>query len=162
MQKSLLLFATVAVLAFILIGVVPRGAAGAATPAATNASAVTKEILGQGAAAVAPDRVLILQRRTFAPGSDSGSHPAPGPTVLYVDSGAIEFGVDEGAALLTRQGETAPQEIAAGDRIALNAGDFVFYDEGVIHDVANPNADPAVTLESRLNPAEAAPATPTP
>ena len=112
MQKSLVLFATVAALAFILIGVVPREAAGAATPAATNASAVTKEILGQGASAVAPDRVLILQRRTFAPGSDSGSHPAPGPAVLFVDSGCYRVHVDDGAALLTRTGETASQEIA--------------------------------------------------
>ena len=161
MRKPLVLFATIAALAFILIGVVPRGAAGAATPA-TDASAITKETLGQGASAVAPDRALLLQRRTFAPGSDSGAHPAAGPVVLYVESGSVEFTVAEGAALLTRTGETASQEVSAGNTVTLSQGDSVFYDEGVVHEVANPNADPAVTLESRLNPAEAAPATPAP
>ena len=63
----------------------------------TNASAVTKEILGQGASAVAPDRDLILQRRTFAPGADSGAQPAPCPVALFVDSGSVEFTVVDGA-----------------------------------------------------------------
>jgi quercetin dioxygenase-like cupin family protein len=125
-------------------------------------TAITKELLGQGASAVAPDRVLLLQQRTFAPGSDSGAHPAPGPTVLYVDSGEVEFAVAEGAALLTRQGAGEQETIMAGDEVELYQGDAVFYDEGVVHDVANPNTAPAVTLEARLNPVEEATPTPQP
>jgi quercetin dioxygenase-like cupin family protein len=141
---------------FVAVAALTVAVTAAATPA------VSKEILGQGASAVAPDRVLLLQRRTFAPGSDSGAHPAPGPTVLYVDMGAVKFAVDKGAALLTRHGATTPEPVAAGDAVDLGLGDAVFYDAGVVHDVANPYDAPAVTLEARLNPAEATPATPAP
>jgi quercetin dioxygenase-like cupin family protein len=137
-----------------VIGAAPRTVAGAATPETAGSTTITKEILGQGGSAVAPDRVLLLQRRTFAPGSDSGAHPAPGPTVLFVDSGTVEFAVDKGAALLTRRGATEQEPVAAGDEVDLEQGDAVFYDEGVVHDVANVYDDPAVTLEARLNPPE--------
>ena len=103
---------------------------------------------------MAPDRVQLLQRRTFAPGSARGAHPPPPPTVLFVDSGTVEFTVDEGAALLTRRGATEQKPVAAGDEVDLEQGDAVFYDEGVVHDVANVYDDPAVTLEARLNPPE--------
>jgi quercetin dioxygenase-like cupin family protein len=139
-------------IAFAVTGTVQHSIAGAATPQATDTTGVAKEILGQGASAVAPDRVLLLQRRTFAPGSDSGAHPAAGPTVLFVDSGTVEFTVDEGAALLTRQGATESKLVAAGNEVDLEQGDAVFYDAGVVHDVANAYDDPAVTLEARLNP----------
>jgi len=125
-----------------------------AAPAATPAAEVTKEILGQGASAVAPDRVLLLQRRTFAPGADSGSHPAPGPTVLVVDSGAIEFRVSSGAAVVTRAGAAEPELAGEGDTVMVGEGDAVLYDEGVVHQVVNSGTDHAVTLESRLNPVE--------
>src|SRR5262245_26258650 len=122
MRKYLALFVTVVTFAFVLVAAAPHGAAGAATPAATDASVITKEILGQGTSAVAPDRVLLLQRRTFAPGSDSGAHPAPGPTVLYVDSGSVEFAVNEGAALLTRHGATTSEPVTAGSKVNLGSG----------------------------------------
>jgi quercetin dioxygenase-like cupin family protein len=152
MPKYLAVLVAGVALAFVATGPVQHSLAGAATPQATDTTAITKEILGQGASAVAPDRVLLLQRRTFAPGSDSGAHPAPGPTVLFVDSGTVEFTVDEGAALLTRRGATEQKPVAAGDEVDLEQGDAVFYDEGVVHDVVNAYDDPAVTLEARLNP----------
>jgi quercetin dioxygenase-like cupin family protein len=163
MKKSVALFFTVVTLACILINVVSHGVAGATTLLQTDANAVKKEVLGQGASAIAPDRVLLLQRRTFAPGSDSGAHPAPGPTVLYVDSGVVEFKVSEGAALVTRHGSTVSETVAAGDEVDLAQGDAIFYDQGVVHDVTNSYDAPAVTLEARLNPNEAAAAaTPAP
>jgi quercetin dioxygenase-like cupin family protein len=133
------------------------------TPTAAPSTGVTKVELGRGSSAVAPDRVLILQQRTFAPGADSGAHPAPGPVVLSVSSGRVVFSVVDGAALLTRAGASTQETIAAGAEATLQTGDFVFYDQGVVHDVRNDGTDPAVTLEARLNPAEtAATATPTP
>jgi quercetin dioxygenase-like cupin family protein len=162
MRQHLARFIAVATLAVVVTGAATHHIAASATPPAANTTAVAKEVLGQGVSAVAPDRVLLLQRRTFAPGSDSGAHPAPGPTVLYVDSGEVEFAVAEGAALLTRQGASEATPVAAGDQVELGQGDAVFYDAGVVHDVANPYGDPAVTLEARLNPAEASPATPAP
>jgi quercetin dioxygenase-like cupin family protein len=162
MRQSVAFFVIVAALAFMAAGVLPHSVAGAAPPAATDTAPIEKEILGQGASAIAPDRVLLLQRRTFASGSDSGAHPAAGPTVLYVESGVVEFSVAEGAALVRRQGAAEQEAVAAGDAVALGQGDAVFYDEGVVHDVANGSDDPAVTLEARFNPAEEPPATPTP
>jgi quercetin dioxygenase-like cupin family protein len=133
------------------------------TPTAAPGDGVTTVELGRGTSAVAPDRILILQQRTFAPGGDSGAHPAAGPVVLSVRSGEIVFAVVEGAAQVSRAGTTQPETIAAGSEATLEAGDSVFYDEGVVHDVRNDDEYPAVTLEARLNPAaENAPATPTP
>jgi quercetin dioxygenase-like cupin family protein len=105
--------------------------------------------------------VLLLARRTFAPGADSGAHPAPGPTVLYVDSGTVTFEVVEGAATVTRAGSQQTETVTAGNEAELATGDEVSYDQGVIHDVYNEGTVPAVTLEARLNPAASA-ATPTP
>jgi quercetin dioxygenase-like cupin family protein len=154
MPRYFAVLAAGVVIAFAVTGTVQHSIAGAATPQTPSSTAIAKEILGQGASAVAPDRVLLLQRRTFAPGSDSGAHPAAGPTVLFVDSGTVEFAVDEGAALLTRRGATEPEPVAAGDEVDLEQGDAIFYDEGVVHDVTNAYDDPAVTLEARLNPPE--------
>ena len=77
MPKYLAVLVAGVAIAFAVTGTVQHSLAGAATPQATDTTAITKEILGQGTSAVAPDRVLLLQRRTFAPGSDSGAHPAP-------------------------------------------------------------------------------------
>lgn len=162
MRHYLGVFFTLASLIVFGIGLANHNGPAQMTAHAAAPAAVDKVVLGQGISALDPSRVLLLQRRTFAPGSDSGAHPAPGPTVLSVDSGTIEFGVDKGAALLTRKGESEATGIAAGERVALEAGDAVFYDEGVVHDVANPNTEPGVTLEARFNPNGAAPATPQP
>lgn len=161
MRQYLGVFFALATLVIVGMGIASqRGVAPVRAQAASPA--IEKAVLGQGVSALDPERVLLLQRRTFAPGSDSGAHPAPGPTVLYVDSGTIEFGIDQGAALVTRKGKTEATAIAEGERVALDAGDAVFYDEGVVHNVANPNTDPGVTLEARFNPNEETPATPAP
>lgn len=154
MPRYLVYLFALAAFALAGLGTLTHQLPGSSLPQAAAANAIDKAVLGQGASALAPDRVLLLQRRTFAPGSDSGAHPAPGPTVLYVDSGAVEFTVTEGAALLTRKDASETTGIAAGEHVSLQAGDSVFYDEGVVHDVANPNTDPGVTLEARFNPAE--------
>ena len=130
------------------------------------AEPIAKETLGSGQSAVAPDRVLLLSRRTFAPGADSGEHPAPGPVVLFVESGTIGFTVIDGAALVTRayveadsdstpetsEAPEAPETVAEGTEVLLAPGDSVFYDEGVVHTVRNAGDVEAVTLEARLNP----------
>ncbi|HEY7035468.1 MAG TPA: cupin domain-containing protein [Thermomicrobiales bacterium] len=137
-------------------------AAQEATPTAAAGGGVTKQELGRGQSAVAPGRDLILQERTFAPGGDSGAHPAPGPVVLSVASGEIDFYVVQGAALLTRAGATTQETLAAGSDTELKPGDSVFYDQGVVHQLINEGSEPAVTIEARLNPSEATAATPTP
>jgi quercetin dioxygenase-like cupin family protein len=128
---------------------------------ATPTAGVQKEVLGQVISEVAPDRTLLLQERTFAPGSDSGAHPAPGPVVLYVESGSVTFTVIQGAATLTKYDSGTPQMVSAGQTVTLETGDTITYDQGVVHDVANPGTEPAVTIEARFNPTPPA-ATPTP
>lgn len=127
-------------------------ATGSAQNAATPAASIKQAALGRELSAVAPDRVLLLARRTFAPGADSGAHSAAGPVVLYVDAGAVEFTVVQGAALVIRAGSTATDPVAAGSTVTLNVGDEVSYDQGVIHGVRNGGTVPAITLEARLNP----------
>lgn len=141
-----------------LAGLATAGMDDTAPP--TPATGVTATVLGSGMSAVAPDRVLLVQQRTFAPGADSGDHPAPGPVVVYVDSGPVDFTVVEGAASLTRAADpmtTVPagvEQIPAGSTVTLAAGDSVFYDEGVVHSFDNHGDADAVTLEARLNPAD--------
>jgi len=132
-----------------------------ATPAASGEGVVKTE-LGRGRSAVAPDRDLILQQRTFAPGASSGAHPAAGPVVLSVASGEVAFTVVDGAALITRAGATTQENLAAGSEADLYPGDSVFYDEGVVHIVSNEGTTPAVTIEARLNPSDATTTAPSP
>jgi quercetin dioxygenase-like cupin family protein len=157
MNRKLALFSMIAFLIGAMALASPiAGRAQSSTPAA--APAIKKETLGQTQSAVAPDRTLLLARRTFPAGSDSGAHPAPGPVVLFVESGALVFKVIDGEAYVTHAGSTTADEIASGNQATLAAGDVVTYDQGVVHDVVNESTDPAVTIESRLNPT----ATPTP
>jgi hypothetical protein len=119
-------------------------------------SGITVEMLGQESSAVAPDLVLLLNRRTLAPGADSGAHPAPGPVVLSVESGTVVFELKEGAALVTREGKTATEIVKSGSEVTLNKGDVVSDDEGVVHDVYSVGSAPALTSEARLNPSSSA------
>jgi quercetin dioxygenase-like cupin family protein len=140
-----------ALVTFSLGAVAAQGMGSTATPGPSGN--IKQETLGKEMSAVAPDKVLLLNRRTFAPGADSGAHAAAGPVVLFVESGEVDFTVVKGAALVTTAGATAPTTLAAGKEASLKAGDVVTYDAGVVHDVYNAGSVPAVTLESRLNPA---------
>lgn len=132
------------------LSAVPAIAGAQGKPAAANG--ITQVTLGKDATAVAPGRDLLLNRRTFAPGADSGAHPAPGPVVLYVESGYLGFTVVKGEALVTWGTSHKTEGVAAGSEVKLMPGDEVSYDQGVVHDVRNIGVTPAVTLESRLNP----------
>jgi len=134
------------------------GFAAAGAPGGAPAPTIQQVTLGKTNSAVAPGKVLLLNRRTFAPGADSGAHPAPGPVVLYVETGSVVFTVVKGAALVTPAHAAHATTLTTGNAVTLNAGDEVSYDAGVIHDVRNAGTVPAITLESRLNPAPAAPA----
>lgn len=149
-QTQLLGFVFILILGGVLSAVpAVAGAQGKPAPAANGITQVT---LGKDASAVAPGRDLLLYRRTFAPGADSGAHPAPGPVVLYVDSGYIGFKVVKGEALVTWGTSLKTEGLPAGSEVKLMPGDEVSYDQGVVHEVRNIGVTPAITLESRLNP----------
>lgn len=150
MRKLVASIGLMMALTLVLGGGLGFARANAATPAPT---AIEKQTLGQTESAAAPGRSLLLQQRTFAPGSDSGAHPAAGPVVLYVEEGSVTFTVVEGAAVVTRA-TGAQEQVNAGQSVTLDEYDTVTYDQGVVHEVANPGTEPAITLEARLNPTE--------
>src|SRR5215218_1960512 len=135
MRRVMILFGLMVAFALVLgqgIGL-DRVNAAAATP---DASGIEKQTLGQTQSAVAPGRTLLLAERIFAPGSDSGAHPAAGPAVLYVESGSVRFSVIDGVAIVTKAGTGEQQEVNAGESVTLDEYDTVSDDEGVVHDVA--------------------------
>jgi quercetin dioxygenase-like cupin family protein len=140
-----------ALVTFSLGAVAAQGMGSTATPGPSGN--IKQETLGKEMSAVAPDKVLLLNRRTFAPGADSGAHAAAGPVGLFVESGEGDFTVVKGAALVTTAGAKDATTLAAGKEVALKEGDVVTYDAGVVHEVYNEGNVPAITLESRLNPA---------
>jgi quercetin dioxygenase-like cupin family protein len=128
------------------------------TPAAPGISGVAVETLGHGPSSVAPGYTLQLIRLTFAPGGRIAMHHHPGDAVFYVESGEIGWTTGSGTALLSRaQGGPPnaaatpdPEPLGAGPEVLLHAGDAVFYDQDVTHDVRNPGAEPAVVLYAAL------------
>lgn len=129
------------------------------TPAASGISGVTVETLGHGPSGTAPGYTLQLIRLTFAPGGRIAMHHHPGDAVFYVESGDIGWTTGSGTALLSRAmagtpsaGATpaAPEPLSAGSEVLLHAGDAVFYDQDVTHDVRNPGAEPAVVLYAAI------------
>lgn len=152
LRRTKLLVLMVILLLSAALSAVPAIAGAQGKPAAP-ANGITQVTLGKGATAVAPGRTLLLNRRTFAPGADSGAHPAPGPVVLYVESGYVGFKVIDGEAAVTWGSSAKTEPIVAGSEEKLMPGDEVSSDQGVIHEVRNIGATPAVTIEARLNPA---------
>lgn len=134
------------------LSAIPAIAAAQGKPAAA-ATGITQVTLGKDATAVAPGRNLLLNQRTFAPGADSGAHPAPGPVVLYVQDGYVGFKVVQGEATVTWGSTGKAEPVMAGSEVKLMPGDEVSYDQGVVHEVRNIGVTNAITIEARLNPA---------
>ena len=129
------------------------------TPAASGVSNVTVEVLGRGPSSVAPGYGLQLIRLTFAPGGSIALHRHPGDAVFFVESGAIAWTTGDGQPLLTRAAATAgtpsaPEPLAPGQEVLLEAGDAVFYDGATTHAVRNAAAEPAVVLYAALRAAD--------
>ena len=130
------------------------GRARQGTAATSGVSNVTVEVLGRGPSSVAPGYGLQLIRLTFAPGGSIALHRHPGDAVFFVESGAIAWTTGEGQPLLTRAAvagtPSAPESLAPGQEVLLEAGDGVFYDGATTHAVRNDGTEPAVVLYSAL------------
>ena len=160
MRRNVILTLIVVFVVGALLGA--RSAPGQArqgTPASNGVSNVTAEVLGRGPSSVAPGYGLQLIRLSFAPGGSIALHRHPGDAVFFVESGEIAWTTGEGQPLLTRAAvraaaaagtPSAPEALAPGQEVLLEAGDAVFYDGATTHAVRNPGTEPAVVLYSAL------------
>lgn len=132
------------VLALILLALVGLTAAGAlarsaqpppdATPGSVGFSNVA---LGGLDPVVAPGYRLEMRENTFAPGAYVTRHTHPTAIVVCVQSGALGFAIQAGAATVTRGGTGATPEatepLAPGTDIVLEPRDCVAFDEYATH-----------------------------
>ena len=160
-----------AVLAVALVGLVapgrPRGGTvaqeGTPTAVPEAAGGVTLEVLG--AAPPAPGQALTLLRLVLTPGASLPLHTNPGPTVAYVEAGALGVaaltGVAEVARVLTPgtpgalppatpgPGATPALERAAlvlGAEAVLVPGDSVAFGPDLVHGLRNAGTGPTIVL----------------
>lgn len=111
----------------LVVTILPEGAAAAspvAAPASELASGGSTVVLGEAVAPGWPAAPLVVQldRLTLAAG---GTMPGfPGPVLLAIDDGALEFALIAGAV-------QAPSAGAAGDVFKLEAGQAIFFTGGV-------------------------------
>jgi quercetin dioxygenase-like cupin family protein len=99
---------------------------------------------------------LEMREYTWAPGSYVTPHTHPAAFIICVQSGAVGFSIQSGAAVVTRAGETAAtpaaaEPMAVGDEVVLEPRDCVAVDaDGTIHTVWNASDEPAITIETSL------------
>ena len=163
------------VIAIILVGLFVVGhpmttVAQEATPGADEfelPEGVTFEGLAFGVAEGLPAGAtgLGLFRARLEPGARIDLDPDPAAFLIYVESGALTFRVDTPvqvtravagtpAAMGT---EAAPEEIAAGTDVILQAGDAALFPpnpEGAPGEARNDGQEPAVALVVSAGPAE--------
>ncbi len=130
-RLSLLVAVVVVVLAGSLASgrVAPGTVAQEATPAAGE---LLPELLGHGLPIAAPGFDLSLYRVTFGAGAVVPSHTHPGASVVYVESGTLEFTSLDGEAWLMRAGTAATPEgqgelLAVDTPVMVSAGDALFF-----------------------------------
>ena len=129
-----------------------RAAAQDATPAAGPVG-VTATLLGSGQPAVAPGHELSLRRVTLEPGGSIPAHTHPGALVIYLESGTWGYtALDEGTQLTRAATNGTPgpsEEMAVGEEIILNAGDWIFVEDPA-DDIRNAGDEPVVLLVAGL------------
>jgi quercetin dioxygenase-like cupin family protein len=119
-------------------------------------------LLGRGLPAVAPGYALLLQRVNHQPGNVVPTHIHPGAEILYVETGTYGYTDWQGDVFVTRGiGATptagsatatppAAEQVPVGTEILLHAGDSLFQDRGVVHELRVMGDTPASQLLSRL------------
>lgn len=125
---------------------VPRDAA----LSMTQASGVTREVLGSGLPTGAPGQELVLLRFTFEPGAVINPHIHPGMQTAYVLSGTLGYTVLCGHALVTLPNTTETQELDAGPEMLLQPGATFTEVEGLVHTGRNAGSGTLVLLVSSL------------
>ena len=142
-----------------VLGGAPAAVRGAQTaaPLPPGAVGVTAEVLAAIPASAAPGDEVQLFRSVWEPGSSINMHSHPGVVVSCVESGALTFAIQTGAATLIRAhntGTPAPTEaIQHDDPVTYGPGDCVAFDDDAahtIHTAWNEGTEPAVLWEAHL------------
>jgi hypothetical protein len=130
----------------------------AAPTAVRNALAQTSHVQG------APGRTMVLSRVTVEPGAKLATHHHLGTQIARVQAGVLTYTVRRGSAVV-RSGESDPnptmvRKIAAGQAVAIRAGQWIVEQPSDIHEAANRGPDPVVLYLATLLKQGAAPSTP--
>jgi hypothetical protein len=107
-----------------------------ATPGAVG---VSGPVLGEIDTAVAPGYRLRMVETVFAPGAQVTPHTHPTAIIVCVQSGALGFAIQEGAATVMRGGTgdspEATEPLELDTEIVLEPHDCVAFDEFTMHTV---------------------------
>jgi predicted metal-dependent enzyme (double-stranded beta helix superfamily) len=107
-----------------------------ATPGAPG---VTGPVLGELDPVVAPGYRLRMVETIFAPGSYVTRHTHPTAIIVCVQSGALGFAIQAGAATVTRgggeEGPEATEPLEADSEVMLEPHDCVAFDHFAHHTV---------------------------
>jgi hypothetical protein len=93
---------------------------------------------------------------TWDPGSYVTAHTHPAAFLICVQSGAVGFSIQSGAAVVSRRGETAATPVAntpmaPGDEVVLEPRECVSVNaDDTIHTVWNAGDETATTIETYL------------
>jgi quercetin dioxygenase-like cupin family protein len=129
-------------------GAAPGTTVGSSAPGTTVA--VQREVLGSEADPPGADgSTLNLVRYTIAPGAQLSPHIHPGVQVAFIEEGTLTYTVVEGTATVTRAGG-AVEQVTAPATTALEAGDSVAENDGMVHFGANATDEPVVILATLL------------
>ena len=154
----LLALAAVALLGVLAVGRSTLGTAAQPPSDATPGSVGFQSgILGGLDPAVAPGYRLVLAEVVLEPGAYATSHTHPTAIVVCVQSGALGFSLQHGAATVTRaMGAGTPaaaEPLAVGTDVTLQPRDCVAFDHFAAHTAHtgwNAGDGPTVLWEARL------------
>lgn len=129
-----------------------------ATPAATPAAGVVREVINEGEPASAPGEILQLVQYTIPGNIALPAHTHPGMQVNVVVSGTLTYTVVEGEAHITRA-DGSEETLSSGQTTDLLPGDAITEPEGMIHFGENLGTEPIVLLTASLFEADEPPST---
>jgi quercetin dioxygenase-like cupin family protein len=129
-----------------------------ATPAATPAPSVVREIINEGEPASAPGEILQLVQYTIPGNIALPPHTHPGMQVNVVVSGTLTYTVVEGSIEITRADGTE-ETLSSGETTDFVAGDTFTEPEGMVHFGVNTHDEPIVLLTASLFEEDEAPST---
>jgi steroid delta-isomerase-like uncharacterized protein len=111
---------------------------------------VVAEALADGVPANTPGQVMRLARFTLPPGSSVASHTHPGSELAYIQEGRVAMRIYSGEAVIRRAGSTTEEPFLPGEEVIFEAGDVMFAEEPMVHDLRNAGNDTAVILVTVL------------